>query len=216
MVPELYDISRYAPVLAAPFAGGLLAMGMARYPLSTEPPSPRPCAGDEAFRRLTVLSAIVIALWAATAVAGWQLWIVCFVGWTLLALALIDERHFVLPDVMCLPLIIAGLIVAAVNGGLADAVTGAAAGYGAFAAIGWLYRRTRGRDGLGLGDAKLLAAAGAWVGWVDLPAVVLIASVSALAAAMLRGGAGNATPVAFGPYLGFALWLSLLYGPFLL
>lgn len=138
-----------------------------------------------------------------------------------MGLALVDYRHFVLPDVISLPLLIAGFIVAAAGGmpRLGDAVIGAVVGFAAFTAVAWLYRRARGRDGLGLGDAKLLGAIGAWVGWVELPAIVLLASVAALIVAIGQGGGvvrlDDTRPVAFGPYLGLAMWLTVLYGPFL-
>ncbi len=83
-------------------------------------------------------------------------------GWTLLALAAIDLRHYLLPDVLTLPLIPAGLAVAYAldPARLPDHALGAALGFAAFAAIGSAYRRLRGREGLGLGDAKLLGGGG--------------------------------------------------------
>lgn len=173
------------------------------------------------FYPLVELAAVGVALWAATVFTGWQLWATCLLGWTLIGLAVIDYRHFLLPDVLTLPLLAAGLIVAGLSGeaSLGDAVIGAGAGFAVFATVGWLYRCVRGRDGLGLGDAKLLGAAGAWVGWSGLPSVVLVASLTALAAARGRVGGtlrlDSATPVAFGPFLGFATWLGVLYGPLL-
>jgi leader peptidase (prepilin peptidase)/N-methyltransferase len=90
----------------------------------------------------------------------------------------------------------------------------------AFAGIGWLYRRMRGRHGLGLGDAKLLAAAGAWLGWAALPSVVVIAAVLALALALAQalGCAKLALTgkLAFGPHLALAFWLVWLCGPLIL
>lgn len=220
MVVELYDIARYAPVLAAPFVGSLMALWIVQRPM--ERAGYGAPSGDAALPPgLVELSCVAIVLWAATVVTGWPLWITCLVGWTLLCLALVDYRQFMLPDVISLPLLVAGLIVAAAGGrpGFADAVIGATVGYGAFSAVGWLYARLSGREGLGLGDAKLLAVAGAWVGWAALPTVVLLASVAALVAALGRSGGvirlDDARPVAFGPYLGFALWLTLLYGRFL-
>ena len=91
------------------------------------------------------------------------------------------------------------------------------AGFAAFAAIAGIYRRARGREGLGLGDAKLLAAAGAWLGWQALPGVVLIAAASGLAFALatpLGGGKLAWTSrIAFGPHLALAFWLTWLLGP---
>ena len=85
------------------------------------------------------------------------------------------------------------------------------------ALIASVYRRVRGREGLGLGDAKLLAAAGAWLGWQALPSVVLIAAACGLALALataLGGGKlGWTSRIAFGPHLALAFWLVWLFGP---
>lgn len=140
------------------------------------------------------------------------------VGWWLLALALIDLRTFRLPDALTLPLVAAGLLLAAtgVPGGLAlpspaDAALGAAAGFVGLAGIRWLYARVRGVEGLGLGDAKLAAAGGAWLGWAALPWLLLVAASAALAGAWLvhRSLRGDLA-VPFGPALALALWALLL------
>jgi leader peptidase (prepilin peptidase)/N-methyltransferase len=166
----------------------------------------------------TELGAIVIALWAALTVDGSMLWASCALGWTLLALALIDWRDGILPDVLTLPLLALGLVVTYFSGAdLLDSALGAALGFLLFAAIRWLYQRVRGREGLGLGDAKLLAAAGAWVGWDSLPSIVLIAAVLGLAAALVMAWRGRRITgdlgIAFGPALCAGLWLVWLYGP---
>ena len=132
---------------------------------------------------LTELAALVIALWAVSVLGGWSILIGCLLGWALLTLALIDLREKTLPDAITLPLIGAGLAAALILEPL-DPLThaiGAAAGLTLFLAVGATFRRLRGYDGLGGGDAKLFAAAGAWVGWPGLPSVLLIASVAALA-----------------------------------
>ncbi|MDO6415527.1 A24 family peptidase [Sphingomonas sp. BIUV-7] len=92
-------------------------------------------------------------------------------GWLLAALALIDFDHFWLPDRLTFPLAALGLLAGPAP--LADRLTGAVAGYAALALIAAAYRRARGRVGLGQGDAKLLGAIGAWLGWQMLPWVVL-------------------------------------------
>lgn len=144
--------------------------------------------------------------------------IVALVGWWLLVLALIDLRTFRLPDALTLPLLVAGLALAAVRlpPGLIlpdplDALVGAAAGFLVLAGIRWLYARTRGVEGLGLGDAKLAAAAGAWLGWAALPWLLLFAASTALVVALivhrrLRGDLA----VPFGPALALAFWGLLL------
>lgn len=168
------------------------------------------------------LAAIVVALSAASVLSGWLLWVSLGLGWTLLTLALIDARHLILPDALTLPLIPAGLAVAHMTGSglLLDHTIGAAGGLASFAGVAWTYRQVRGREGLGLGDAKLLAGAGSWLGWQALPGVVLAAAGLALTAALVRAMAGGklaaSSRIAFGPYLALACWLSWLLGPLLI
>lgn len=163
--------------------------------------------------------AVLVAASAAALVSGWLLWASCLLGWTLLALALTDLRHFLLPDLLTLPLIPAGLAVATLidPSNLPNHGIGAAAGYLVFALIRSLYARLRGREGLGLGDAKLLAAAGAWLSWPALPSVVLLAGLGALVATLARRAAGAEVAaderVPLGTWLCAAIWLVWLYGP---
>lgn len=153
---------------------------------------------------------------AACAVAGGaegaRLWLGCLLGWTLLALAWIDWRHLLLPDALTLPLLLAGLGVAAARGGDAtlDSVLGATLGFLVLAGLAALYRRLRGGEGLGGGDAKLLAAGGAWLGATALPWVVLAAALLgiALALAMARGRPSATLAVPFGPPLALAIFLA--------
>ncbi len=159
------------------------------------------------------LAALAIAVVAAAVDSGTELWLDCVLGWWLLALGWIDARHWLLPDVLTLPLVVAGLgaALAFEPDGLTDRALGAAAGYLALRAVAYLYRRLRGRDGLGEGDAKLLAAAGAWVGASGLPLVVVAAALAGLFAAAclrvagVRLGAASALP--FGPFLALAAWV---------
>jgi leader peptidase (prepilin peptidase)/N-methyltransferase len=164
-------------------------------------------------------AALALAVWAAFVTSGWIVLASCALGWTLLTLAAIDWRTGYLPDVLTLPLAAAGLGVAyAIEpAAVPGHVIGAVAGFIAFAALSEIYRRLRGRDGLGLGDAKLLAASGAWLSWAGLPTTVLYAAVIGLALVLLRrtrGQAMSATDrLAFGPALAAATWLVWLYGP---
>jgi len=180
----------------------------------------RACAAPIARAHLAVeLAAVAVAVIAVAAGAtGWDLWEGCGLGWTLLALAWIDLEHFWLPDVLTLPLLVAGLVVAWLQAPwtLTDRAAGAIAGYLAFRIIGRLYELLRKREGLGQGDAKLLAAAGAWLGWQPLPMLVLVAALAAIGMALVarRRGAAltGATALPFGPALAAAFWGVWLVG----
>ncbi len=120
-----------------------------------------------------------------------------------------------------MPLVAAGLSVAAALG--SDPITdslishalGAVGGYVFVRLLRFAYRSLRGREGMGLGDAKLFAAAGAWVSWQGLPSVLVIASLSALAIVLLgrKPKIDPARRVPFGVFLGLGLWITWLYGP---
>ncbi len=132
--------------------------------------------------------------------------------------SMVDIDRFILPDVLTLGLVLAGLAFALVRG-LPEAlpfVIGAAAGYACLAAVAATYQRLRGRSGLGLGDAKLLAVGGAWLGWMALPTVLLVASIGCLAVvlarAMIQRRRISDGPIPFGPYLAGAIWMLWLFG----
>ncbi|MCW2239561.1 prepilin peptidase [Azospirillum canadense] len=181
----------------------------------------RHCAAPiGAFAPTIELAALVVALWSLWALPGGYTWVGCALGWTLLAAAFIDARCQRLPDAMTLPLILSGLAFAAWTDPASgpDHGAGAAAGYLAIVLIARAYRALRNREGIGLGDAKLLAAAGAWVSWTGLPSVVLIASLGALASTAVGALLTRRLPevtarIALGPYLAGGLWLVWLYGP---
>lgn len=124
-----------------------------------------------------------------------------------LALAQIDARTGFLPDALTLPLLISGLIasVSSLYTGMLHAIGGAATGYLALWGIAAGYKLLRDREGLGLGDAKYLAAAGAWLGWFALPFIVLTAACAGLVYAVWRSGRGDkieaGTEIPFGPFL---------------
>lgn len=164
-------------------------------------------------------AAAVVALWAVAVDASWFRFLPdCAFGWSLLALAWIDWRQLRLPDALTLPLLAAGLAAAVPEGAdaLLSGVIGALAGYAALRLVGEGYLRLRGREGLGQGDAKLLAAGGAWLGWEALPWVVLLAAFLGLVLAALQCVRGAAltreTAVPFGPPLALAIWIIRLHG----
>jgi leader peptidase (prepilin peptidase) / N-methyltransferase len=131
----------------------------------------------------------------------------------LVAVAVIDLRSFRIPDRLSLPLIAAGLVLAWAMPvqPIWHHLIGAMAGFALLAGLGEWYFRQRGVDGLGLGDAKLFAAAGAWLGWQALPAVLMIAACGGLAFAVLDGTARRAAGIAFGPWLALGFWLAWLW-----
>ena len=139
------------------------------------------------------------------------------VSWTLLALAVIDYDTQLLPDDLTLPLLWAGL---AVNlggnlAGLQAAVIGAIAGYLSLWSVYWAFRLTTGKEGMGYGDFKLLAALGAWLGWAALPGILISAALVGAVIGLLLIGLGRharGKPIPFGPFLAAAGWLHLLWG----
>ena len=142
----------------------------------------------------------------------------CGLLWTLLALTCIDFDTQLLPDNLTLPLIWAGLIVNVwgLFVPLETAVVGAVAGYVSLWAVYWLFKLIRGKEGMGYGDFKLLAALGAWLGWQMLPVIVLLSSVVGagvgIALVVLKGRDHN-IPMAFGPFLAIAGGIALFWGP---
>jgi leader peptidase (prepilin peptidase)/N-methyltransferase len=135
----------------------------------------------------------------------------------LVAMTFIDFDTQLLPDDLTYPLLWAGLLVN-VQGTfvpLQDAVIGAAAGYLVLWAVYWLFKLVTGKEGMGYGDFKLLAALGAWLGWQMLPTIILLSSVvGALVGISLIVFAkrGRDKPIPFGPYLAAAGLIALLYG----
>jgi leader peptidase (prepilin peptidase)/N-methyltransferase len=133
-------------------------------------------------------------------------------GWWLLLIAIIDLEHQWLPDWLTLPLIPLGLAAAWAGFGppLIERAAGAAIGWAALFLIAWLYRRLRGREGMGGGDPRLLGAIGAWVGALQLPAILLGAGLFGLAlvlAMRLRGEAVTATSrLPLGTLMALAAW----------
>ncbi|MCA1248455.1 A24 family peptidase [Massilia sp. MS-15] len=135
----------------------------------------------------------------------------------LVAMTFIDIDTQLLPDDLTYPLLWAGLLVNldATFVPLADAVIGAAAGYLVLWAVYWLFKLATGKEGMGYGDFKLLAALGAWLGWQMLPAIILLSSVvGALVGIGLIVVAkrGRDKPIPFGPYLAAAGLIAMLYG----
>lgn len=165
------------------------------------------------------LAALAIGVIAGFAVTGPVGMAGAVFGWLLLALAALDITEFWLPDRLTITLALAGLAssLLGVDPPIIDRFIGGAAGFGALWLIGTVYKRLRGREGLGGGDPKLLGAIGLWLGWQMLPAVLLLASLTGLAIALttwLMGRGGRLDDrMPFGALLAIAAypaWLFLL------
>ena len=137
--------------------------------------------------------------------------------WALVALTVIDLRTQLLPDSITLPLLWLGLLLS-IPGTFVKpsaSIIGAAAGYLSLWGVYHVFRLVTGKEGMGYGDFKLLAALGAWFGWQALPLIVLLSSVAGatvgLGLILLRGHDRN-VPIPFGPYLAIAGWIVLVGG----
>ncbi len=143
----------------------------------------------------------------------------CALAATLVALALIDWDTTLLPDDVTLPLTWSGLIAAALGWNpvaLGDSLWGAVAGYLSLWSVYWAFKFATGKEGMGHGDFKLLAALGAWFGWQALIPMVLLASLSGAAvgiALKLRNGLREGGYMPFGPFLALGGLWALLFGP---
>ena len=141
-------------------------------------------------------------------------------AWAMIALAFIDFDTFYLPDSITLPLLWAGLLFN-LGGTFTDirsAVIGAALGYLALWVVFWSYKLATGKEGMGYGDFKLLAAIGAWLGWKMLPLVILLSSFVGAAAGIgliVFARHGRNVPIPFGPYLVIAGLVALFWGELL-
>ncbi len=148
---------------------------------------------------------------------GWQAATGIVFTWCLVAMTMIDLDKMLLPDQITLPLLWLGLLVntQSIFASPVDAVIGAAVGYLSLWSLYWAFKLLTGKEGMGYGDFKLLAALGAWLGWQDLPIVVLLSSfvgaiIGTLYLAIKGKDKGQAIP--FGPYLAIAGWITFLYG----
>ncbi|MDP1674374.1 MAG: A24 family peptidase [Burkholderiales bacterium] len=138
--------------------------------------------------------------------------------WLMIALTFIDLDTYYLPDNLTLPLLWAGLLIN-INGTFAtlqSAVIGAAAGYLSLWSVYWIFKWATGKEGMGYGDFKLLAAIGAWLGWQMLPLTILLSSLVGAVIGIgliVFAGRGRSVPIPFGPYLAIAGLIALAYGP---
>jgi leader peptidase (prepilin peptidase)/N-methyltransferase len=164
-----------------------------------------------------LLSGVLSATLAWQLGPGWPLLAALFFTWALIALCFIDLEHHLLPDQITLPLLWLGLLVNLDNSFATpeSAIIGVVVGYLFLWLIYHAYRLLTTKEGFGYGDFKLLAAMGAWLGWQQIPLIILLASVSGaligIALILLRRHQLH-KPLPFGPYIALSGWIGLLWG----
>lgn len=136
---------------------------------------------------------------------------------SLVLISFIDLHHQIIPDILSIPGIIAGIAVSFIPGHVVwlDSLIGAAGGGGILYVIAWIFKKVTGRDGLGGGDVKLLAMIGAWMGWRALPFIVLLSSLSGIAiggGALMLAGKGYRVKIPFGPFLSLGAIIYFFFG----
>jgi leader peptidase (prepilin peptidase)/N-methyltransferase len=167
---------------------------------------------------LVELSTALLSVWVASFFGfGVASLIAVLVTWMLIAMTFIDIDKMLLPDELTLPLLWLGLIISLgeVFVTPTDAIIGAAAGYLSLWSVYWGFKLLTGKEGMGYGDFKLLAALGAFTGWQGLPTIIILSSlVGAVVGITLillkKNESSQAIP--FGPYLAVAGWITLMYG----
>jgi len=203
--------TQLSPVELVPLLSFLIARGRCRH-----------CGTGIDWRHPAIeLTAALIGALALFVVPGPAGFAGALLGWTLLALLALDAEHFWLPDALTLPLLALGLLLG--PGTIGERLLGAAIGGGGLLAIALLYKALRGREGLGLGDVKLMAALGAWLSPVLIPPLILLAALTGLllaASHAVRKRTALAPPekepgqpmrIPFGACLaaaGFPMWLA--------
>lgn len=140
-----------------------------------------------------------------------------FFTWMLIALSGIDFDTKFLPDNMTLPLLWVGLLLSALGGpvDMRSSILGAVAGYLTLWSVFHLFKLVTGKEGMGYGDFKLLAALGAWLGWQSLPIVILLSAFTGAVVGLtliLVLGRDRNIPIPFGPYLAVAGWIAMMWG----
>ena len=174
---------------------------------------------------IELLTAVLTGIVAWRFGFGWEAAAAIAMTWALIAISLIDIDHQIIPDSISLPLIWAGLFLSLFHGTTGaeilfidsrTAIAGGLAGYLSLWSIYHLFRLLTGKEGMGYGDFKLLAALGAWLGWQMLPLIILLsAAVGAVVGISMIAFKRHdrSVPIPFGPYLAAAGWIAMLYGP---
>ena len=174
---------------------------------------------------IELLTAILSAIVAWRFGFGWESLLALLLTWSLIAISIIDIDHQLIPDSISLPLIWVGLALSLLHPldgaqmlfiDPRSSIVGALAGYLSLWSIYHLFRLLTGKEGMGYGDFKLLAALGAWLGWQILPLIILLSAVVGAAVGIsmiVLAKHDRNSPIPFGPYLAAAGWIALLYGP---
>jgi leader peptidase (prepilin peptidase)/N-methyltransferase len=172
-----------------------------------------------------LVTAILTALVAARFGFGYEAAAAILMTWALIAISMIDVDHQIIPDSLSLPLMWIGLFLALFHPMAGaeilfvdprDAIAGALGGYLSLWSIYHLFRLVTGKEGMGYGDFKLLAALGAWLGYQMLPLIIMLSAVvGALVgiSLMVFKRHDRNVPIPFGPYLAAAGWIAMMYGP---
>lgn len=171
-----------------------------------------------------ILTAVLAALVAYRFGFGWEALMAILMTFALVSISMIDFDHQLIPDSIVLPLVWVGLAMSLfhpMSGSEAlfvapkDSIVGAMAGYLSLWSIYQLFKMATGKEGMGYGDFKLLAALGAWLGWQVLPIIILmsaaVGAITGVAFVVFRRHDRN-LPIPFGPYLAAAGWITMLYG----
>ena len=174
---------------------------------------------------IELMTAVLTALVAWRFGFGLEAAAAILMTWALITISMIDVDHQIIPDSLSLPLMWIGLFLALFHP-MADAqvlfvspkeaIVGALGGYLSLWSIYHLFRMITGKEGMGYGDFKLLAALGAWLGYQSLPLIILLSAVVGAAVGIsliLFKRHDRSVPIPFGPYLAAAGWIAMMYGP---
>ncbi|MGB5334072.1 MAG: A24 family peptidase [Woeseiaceae bacterium] len=171
-----------------------------------------------------MLTAVLAAICAWQFGVGWEAAMAILMTLSLVPISMIDADTQLIPDSIVLPLLWIGLLMSLfhpVAGSETlfiapqDAIVGAAAGYLSLWTVYWLFKLVTGKEGMGYGDFKLLAALGAWLGWQQLPQIILMSAVVGAVVGislMVFRRHERSVPIPFGPYLAAAGWITMLWG----
>jgi len=179
--------------------------GNCKHPISAEYP---------VVELLTAILSLAVAMKFG---ASMQMIFAMLFTWALISLALIDFHTTLLPDSITLPLLWLGLLISLVPVFVEapDAIVGAAAGYMILWLVFQAFKLVTGKEGMGFGDFKLLAALGAWLGWAKLPLIILLSSLTGAVIGIMMMALfkhKRSEPIPFGPYLAIAGWIALMWG----